>query len=141
MYAQIAHRPVSPFRVTRRAVRGEFRSVPSSRYDRVELHQLSHLAFRVYMTLDGTNGATGIKAVYRLIIAERCGCTPTELDAAYRELERPLQGGSDRTHLLDAAWAYAAEHPEEWGRSPERDRGRASGSTRRRSARGLGSRR
>jgi hypothetical protein len=74
------------------SVRGEFRSVPSSRYDRVELHQLSHLAFRVYMTLDGTNGATGMKAVYRSIMSERCGCTPAELDDAYRELQAPLPG-------------------------------------------------
>jgi hypothetical protein len=72
--------------------RGEYRSFYVAVADDPDVHAMSDRAWRVLTMLKFTLPATGIGVVYAAQLAERCGCTPKQLDAALAELERPKPG-------------------------------------------------
>lgn len=69
--------------------RGDYRSLYCAFWDDADVHAMSDNAYRVLTTIKGTLTAAGIGIVYLSQLADRCGKTPDQLEAAFVELERP----------------------------------------------------
>jgi hypothetical protein len=74
--------------------RGEYRGFYVAMADDEDVHALSDRAFRVLTMLKLTLPAIGIGVVYPAVLAQRCGCTPKQLEAALVELESAQADGA-----------------------------------------------
>src|SRR4051812_19762819 len=72
--------------------RGDYSALYRSFWDDEDVHRMSDAAYRVLTTLKGTLPPSGIGVVYASQLAERCGKSSADVEAALVELETPKPG-------------------------------------------------